>query len=145
MPLPNARRALYVGCFAALALVAIIATGLAAKPSATQGAAPTGAVPSSQPTWEQLMGRSVQARKAGAIRESEMLLQQAVNVAETFGPHDMRRAHTRMGQAEFYLWSERPELAEQAYKEAVTIGEATGGPEHPEMISLLEGLTNFYY
>ena len=91
------------------------------------------------------MGRSVQARKEGAIREAEMLLQQAVDVAATFGPNDMRRAHTRMGQAEFYLWSGHPERAEQAYIEAVTIGEATGGADHPEMVSLLEGLANFYY
>jgi tetratricopeptide (TPR) repeat protein len=145
VPHPNARRALYLGCFAALALVAIIAAGLAAKPPATQGAAPTGAAPSPGPTWEQLMGRSVQARKAGAIREAEILLQQAVGLAATFGPHDMRRAHTRMGQAEYYLWSGQPQLAVQAYKEAVTIGEATGGANHPEMISLLEGLANFYY
>src|SRR5688572_3610873 len=91
------------------------------------------------------MGRSVQARKAGRIREAGTLLQQAVSVAETFAPHDMRRAHTRMGQAEFYLWSDQPLLAEQAYKQAVTIGEATGGVDHPEMVSLLEGLANFYY
>jgi tetratricopeptide (TPR) repeat protein len=91
------------------------------------------------------MGRSVQARKAGAVRDAESLLEQAVILAATFGPHDMRRPHTRMAQAEFHLWSGHPELAEQAYKEAVTIGESTGGPDHPEMVSLLEGLANFYY
>ncbi len=145
MPHPNARRALYVLCFAALAVVAIIATGLGARPSDTQGAAPTGVAPASEPKWEQLMGRSVQARTAGAVREAEMLLQQATNLAESFGPHDMRRAHTRMGQAEFYLWSGQPQLAVQAYKEAVSIGVATGGADHPEMVSLLEGLANFHY
>jgi tetratricopeptide (TPR) repeat protein len=145
MPSTNARRALYTVCFTALALLAIIAAGLGAKPPATQGAALTGVAPSPEPKWEQLMGRSVQARKAGAIREAEILLQQAANLAAAFGPHDMRRAQTRMGQAEFYLWSGQPVLAEQAYKEAVTIGEATGGADHPEMVSLLEGLANFYY
>src|SRR5687767_2306652 len=102
---PNARRVLYVVGFAALALAAIIAAGLSSGQQATQGAAPTGAAPSSAPTWEQLMGRSVQARKAGAVREAEILLEQAVIVAASFGPHDMRRPHTRMAQAEFHLWS----------------------------------------
>jgi tetratricopeptide (TPR) repeat protein len=143
MALPNARRALRVVGFTALVLVAILAAGLVAKPPAPQGAAP--ATTSSHPPWEQLMGRSVQARKAGDVREAERLLQQAVKVSEAFGPRDMRHAHTRMAQAEFYLWSGQPVLAEQAYKEAVNIGGASGGPDHPEMVSLLEGLSNFYY
>lgn len=145
MPSTYARRTLYVICFGALALLAIIAAGVAPKPPAMQGAAPSGLASPTEPTWEQLMGRSVQARKAGAIREAESLLEQATSLAATFGPTDMRRAQTRMGLAEFYLWSGQPRLAEHAYKEAVTIGEETGGADHPEMISLLEGLANFYY
>jgi tetratricopeptide (TPR) repeat protein len=145
MPSRNTRRVLYVCCFVALAVLAIVGAVFVSKPKATQGAAPPGAVPSPEPGWEQLMGRSVQARKEGAVREAELLLQQAVTVASTFGPHDMRRPHTRMAQAEFLLWSGQAELAEQAYKEAVTIGESTGGADHPEMVSLLEGLANFYY
>jgi tetratricopeptide (TPR) repeat protein len=145
MPRLNARRVLYLLGFAALTLAAIVAAGLSSGPRAMQGAAPPGAAPSSAPTWEQLMGRSVQARKAGAVREAEVLLQRAVSVAATFDAHDMRRAHTRMAQAEFLLWSGQPELAEQAYREAVKIGESTGGADHPEMVSLLEGLANFYF
>lgn len=145
MPSHDVRRVLYACCLAALAVVAITGAGVGTKSKDTQSAAPPGAALSPEPGWEQLMGRSVQARKAGAVREAELLLQQAVNVSATFGPHDMRRPHTRMGQAEFYLWSGQPALAEQAYREAVTIGESTGGADHPEMVSLLEGLANFYY
>ena len=145
MPNLNARRALYGAGFCILILAAILAVRPGVEPSTMQGAAPTGDAPSPAPDWQQLMGRSVQARKAGAIHEAQQLLQQAVNLAATFGPHDMRRAHTRSGLAEFHLWSGQPELAELEYKEAVSIGEATGGANHPEMISLLEGLANFYY
>ena len=146
MPIPNARRTLYVLGFAAVALVAIIAASLAARPGTMQGAASAGHASSLQePTWQQLLGRSVQARKAGAVREAEALLRQAVTLAATFGPNDMRRAHTRMAQAEFHLWSGQPELAEPAYREAVTIGQAAGGTHHPELVSLLEGLANFYF
>jgi tetratricopeptide (TPR) repeat protein len=141
----NVRSGSYALGLAAFAVLAIVGADFASKSDATPGAAPSGAAPVSEPTWEQLMGRSVQARKAGAVREAENLLQRAVEVAATFGPHDMRRPHTRMAQAEFHLWSGQPELAEQAYREAVTIGESTGGPQHPEMVSLLEGLANFYY
>ena len=145
MTISNSRRVLYVIGFAALVAAAIIVARLSSGMRTTQGAAPAGAAPSSAPTWEQLMGRSVQARKAGEIREAESLLEQAVILAATFDAHDMRRPHTRMAQAEFHLWSGRPELAEEAYKEAVTIGESTGGANHPEMVSLWEGLANFYY
>lgn len=141
----NTRRALSVVGAGALALLAYFASSLASKPSTVQGAAPDGALPPAGPTWEQLMGRSVQARKAGAAQDAETLLEQATALADSFDTHDMRRAHTRMAQAEFYLWRGQGQLAEQAYKDAVKIGEATGGAMHPEMVSLLEGLANFYY
>jgi tetratricopeptide (TPR) repeat protein len=145
MPQPNLRRALYALGGVALALATIVAAHLSSEWRGTQGAAPTGAALSAKPTWEQLMGRSVQARKAGEVREAESLLEQAVILATTFAAHDLRRPHTRMAQAEFHLWSGRPDLAEEAYKEAVTIGESTAGADHPGMVSLLEGLANFYY
>jgi tetratricopeptide (TPR) repeat protein len=145
MPGLNARRALFGVGSCALILAAILAARPVAQTSAKQGAAPSEDAPAPVVTWQQLMGRSVQARKAGAIREAEKLLQQAVSLAATFDAHDMRRAHTHSGLAEFHLWSGQPELAEQEYKQAVAIGEAAGGTNHPEMISLLEGLANFYF
>jgi tetratricopeptide (TPR) repeat protein len=144
MPRSNARRALWVVGPGALVLLAIVAN-LAYGPSATEGTASAGAAPSPAPDWEQLMGRSVQARKAGAVTEARDLLEQAASLARTFDPHDMRRARTRMGEAEFHLWSGEPELAERAYQDAVSIGEMTAGPHDPRMVSLLEGLANFYY
>jgi tetratricopeptide (TPR) repeat protein len=143
MPVPNARRALYRTGLAAMALLAFFAAGFATRPAPSQGAATEELA--SRPTWEQLMGRSVQARKAGAVRDSEALLEEATALVNSFGPNDLRRAHHRLGQAEFHLWSGRPELAEPAYRDAVRIGESIVGGDHPEMISLLEGLANFYY
>lgn len=145
MPFPNSRRALYAACFGAMALLAVVAARLASKPSASQGATLTTEAPSSDPTWEQLMGRSVQARKAGHVQEAQRLLERAESLAATFGRHDMRRAHTRMGLAEFHLWGGRPQLAERAYQQAVAIGEAAVGLAHPDLISLLEGLANYYF
>jgi tetratricopeptide (TPR) repeat protein len=142
---PNSRRALYVVCFGVMALLAILAASLASKPSTSQGATPTAEAPTPDPAWEQLMGLSVQARKTGQVQEAQRLLERAESLAATFGPHDMRRAHTRMGLAEFHLWGGRPQLAERAYREAVAIGEAARGPAHPDLISLLEGLVNFYF
>jgi len=143
MPGTPARRALFVGCVAVLVLLAIIAAVPGSRHDST-GAAPTGAAAPAGPSWEQLMGQSVQVRKAGEIREAEILLERATSLSETFDVHDMRRAHTRMGLAEFHLWNGQTELAEREYKEAVTIGAAAGGADHPEMIRLLEGLANFY-
>jgi tetratricopeptide (TPR) repeat protein len=145
MPNPNVRRALYGVGFGALVLAAIVAASLGAKSSTVQSAASIGVTPSPALNWQQLIGRSVQVRKAGSIRDAEILLQQAANLAASFDPHDMRRAQTRLAQAEFYLWRGQPELAERTYKEAVAIGESSGGPVHPEMVSLWEGLANFYY
>ena len=111
---PNARRALYFLGLGALLLAAIIAASLGTRFSAMQGAAPSSASPP-EPDWQQLMGRSVQARKAGAIHEDEQLLLKAVYLSAKFGPRDMLRAHTLLGQAEFHMWSDQPELAEQEY------------------------------
>lgn len=142
--MPQARGTLQVVYATALALMLVVAF-LVWRPGVVSGGARSGAPPAPIPSWEQLMGRSVQARKAGAIPEAEQLLQQAAALSASFDARDIRRAHTRLGFAEFYLWSDRPQLAEQAYLEAVAIGEAAAGPHHPETVSLLEGLANFYY
>jgi tetratricopeptide (TPR) repeat protein len=139
------RRALYVVGFAASASLAIFAAGLASQSPAAQGAAESNVERAPDLTWEELMGQSVKSRKAGAIRESKNFLERATALANTFGPRDMRRAHTRMGLAEFLLWTGDPVAAEAAYKDAVEIGETAGGPANPDLISLLEGLANFYY
>jgi tetratricopeptide (TPR) repeat protein len=144
MPHSNGRRVPWVVGLGALTLMVFVIS-LVSRPPASRATTPASAAPALAPTWEQLLGHSVQARKAGAVAESWDLLQRAVALARTFDAHDIRRARTRIAEAEFHLWSGQPQLAERAYTDAVALGETTAGPLHPEMVSLLEGLANFYY
>ena len=59
-------------------------------------------------------------------------------------PGDLRPARTIVLLGETHESAERPDLAEQAYLEAIAAGEQAVGRDDASLAELLDGLANFY-
>jgi tetratricopeptide (TPR) repeat protein len=95
--------------------------------------------------WQMLRDASVRAMRANNMDEAKQLCNEAMKLAGKFGPTDMRPAQSQMLMAELYRWEGKHDLAEQTFKDAIALGEKAGGPNHPDMVMLLDHLANFYY
>jgi tetratricopeptide (TPR) repeat protein len=94
--------------------------------------------------WKELMFESARSLKSN-LTNSEQRCTEALKLAVSFGPTDVRLSRSQVQMAEVYRWQGRKELAEQSYKDAVASCEKAVGPNHPDMIPPLESLANFYY
>ena len=95
--------------------------------------------------WRVLMYGSSRALRLNNLTEAQQLATEALNLAATFGPADFRLFKSQVQMAEVYRQEAKIELAEQTYKDAIASCEKSLGPKHPDLITPLESLANFYY
>jgi len=91
------------------------------------------------------MRGSQEALTAGDIPKAKQLCDQALHLAEAFGPADTRPSRSLILLAEIYRAQDQLNLAEQSFKDAVASCQKAVGPDHPAMMMPVENLANFYY
>ena len=99
---------------------------------------------SQQGMWEQLINQGNQALSRGALSEAETRYLQALQVAEQFAPHDLRRATARRNLAQTLVLQGRFVTADSLYREAIATAIEALEPRHPYVLSLQDELARLH-
>lgn len=97
-----------------------------------------------QGMWEQLINQGNQALSRGALSEAETRYLQALQVAEQFAPHDLRRATARRNLAQTLVLQGRFGPADSLYREAIATATRVLEPRHPYVLSLQDELARLH-
>ncbi len=97
-----------------------------------------------QGMWEQLINQGNQALSRGAFSEAETRYLQALQVAEQFAPHDLRRATARRNLAQTLVLQGRFGPADSLYREAIATAIRVLEPRHPYVLSLQDELARLH-
>ncbi len=88
--------------------------------------------------WQRLVHTANNALRAGDIDQAEKLLLQAMTLAQTFPPADVRRPHGLSQLAHIYLLKGKRELAIQLYRSALKIWAAIHGAASSKYVERLQ-------
>jgi tetratricopeptide (TPR) repeat protein len=95
--------------------------------------------------WQQLMIDTEKSLKSSNVPRAICLCDEALNMAEKFGPADIRLSKTQDLRAKVYLWEKKNDLAEQTFELAVTSCEKAVGSNDVALVDPLSSLANFYF
>ncbi len=94
--------------------------------------------------WEDAAAGVVFALKAGKLDEAYQCQRSAMDLATPAKHGDLRQARTIVLLGETHESAEKPDLAEQAYLDAIATGEQAVGRNDASLLDLLDHLANFY-
>ena len=89
--------------------------------------------------WERVTSAGLQAFEQGDYDEAARQFQTALAMAEAFGPDDPRVSRGLMNLAIVYHTQGQYTQAEQFYQRTLVLQEKILGPEHPQLVDVLEG------
>jgi tetratricopeptide (TPR) repeat protein len=89
--------------------------------------------------WERATNTGLQAFDQGDYAEAARQFEAALIIAGTFAPDDPRVARGLMNLAIVYHTQGQYTQAERFYQRALTLLEQILGPEHPQLVEVLEG------
>ena len=95
-----------------------------------------------QPLWEQLIDRGNQALAGGALVEAEAHFLNALQVADQFPPHDLRRVTTARNLAQALMRQGNYSPADSLYGNATTIAAQLLPAGHPYLQTLYDEWNN---
>jgi tetratricopeptide (TPR) repeat protein len=88
--------------------------------------------------WERTTTAGGQAYNQGHYAEAAQQFQTALVLTEVFKPDDPRRVTSLMNLAAVYQTQGQYALAEPLYQQALVLQEQLLGPDHPQLIEVLE-------
>ena len=89
--------------------------------------------------WDRVTTVGLQAFDQGDYNEAARQFEAALAIAETFAPDDPRVVRGLMNLAIVYHTQGQHTQAERFYQRALTLQENILGPEHPQLVEVLEG------
>jgi Tfp pilus assembly protein PilF len=89
--------------------------------------------------WERLTKAGLQAFEQGDYDEAAWQFEAALVIAGTFAPDDPRVARGLMNLAIVYNAQGQDTQAERFYQRTLVLQERVLGPEHPQLVEVLEG------
>jgi tetratricopeptide (TPR) repeat protein len=94
--------------------------------------------------WERATTAGGQAFNQGYYAEASQQFQAALVLTEAFKPDDPRRVTSLMNLATAYQAQGQYLDAAPLYQQALTLQEQLLGPDHPQLIEILEAYEGFY-
>ncbi len=95
--------------------------------------------------WMTARSEGIRLFSAGKTAEAEPFLERAVQLAESFGPRDIRLAKSLSEVAELYRSKNQLESAERALIRSIEIFELNQAHTHPDLAGTLNNLAGLYY
>jgi tetratricopeptide (TPR) repeat protein len=94
--------------------------------------------------WETWLKAADRANREGRFDEAQDRIEDALSLANRYGPDDLRRAIILNGAAELYRFQDRFDEAERCHQRALALRERLYPPHHLYVAESLNNLANVY-